>query len=562
MLRSAFKPATLRADLLAGLTTALVTIPDGLASAILAGVSPLNGLYGLMTGTPIAALISSSQFMYVANTGALSVAVGSALAGYSGSDQQTALITLTVLAGLCALVMGLLKMGGILRFVSNAVLTGFMAGIAINIILGQLNDLTGFHGTYSNKVANAIDLLFHPGQINLPTTLVGVGTILLIVVLGRTRLRQFNMILALIIASVAVIALNLTMVEQIGDIAEIPRGFPMPALPDLSMVPALIVPALSIAIIGLVQAAGVSKSIPNPDGHFPDTSRDFTAQGAANLASGLFGGLPLGGTMSETSVNVKAGARSRMALLYSGLIIIALVLLFAGLIEQVALPAVAGLLIMAGYEAIKVRQIRNVYRTGWLPRLVMVFTFVATLALPIQEAVFLGVILSLSVYVYRSSLDIRLAAFVPQDDGRMREEPVPAELPSNSVTVLTIYGSPYFAAAATLEKQLPNAEQAKRAVVIINLRGRDSIGSTFIDILERYDAALEKGGGKLMLSGLDAFVISQIARRETRLVLPEPDLFAAEPILGESTRKAVAEARAWLASGAPRERPAVAPAVD
>lgn len=550
VIRLALKPATLRADLLAGLTTALVTIPDGLASAILAGVSPINGLYGLMTGTPIAALLSSSQFMYVSNTGALSVAVGSALLGYT-DNQQAALVTLTVLAGAFALLMGLLKMGGILRFVSNAVLTGFMAGIALNIILGQLNDLTGFPGVSSNKVLNAVGLLFNLDQISIPATILGIATIALIVLLGRTRLSQFNMILAIILASVAVSVFGLP-VPAIGDIATIPNGFPIPSLPDFSLVPQLLLPALSIAIIGLVQAAGVSKSTPNADGHFPDASRDFSAQGAANLVSGVFGGLPLGGTMSETSVNVKSGAKTRFAILYSGLIIIVLVLLFGGLIEKVAMPAVAALLIVAGYEAIKFRAIREVYRTGWLPRAIMIVTFAATLVLAIQEAVLLGVVLSAVAYIYRSSLDIRLAAFRLLDDGRMMEEPVPAELPSNSVTVLVIYGSPFFAAAATVEKLLPKAETAQRAVVILNLRGRDVIGSTFIDVLERYDAALEKGGGKLMLSGLGPFVIQQIARRETHNVLPEPDLFAVGPILGESTRKAILAAQNWLAeTGAP-----------
>ena len=381
--------------------------------------------------------------------------------------------------------------------------------------------------------------------------MLGIATIALIVLLGRTRLSQFNMILAIILASVAVSVFGLP-VPAIGDIATIPNGFPIPSLPDFSLVPQLLLPALSIAIIGLVQAAGVSKSTPNADGHFPDASRDFSAQGAANLVSGVFGGLPLGGTMSETSVNVKSGAKTRFAILYSGLIIIVLVLLFGGLIEKVAMPAVAALLIVAGYEAIKFRAIREVYRTGWLPRAIMIVTFAATLVLAIQEAVLLGVVLSAVAYIYRSSLDIRLAAFRLRDDGRVMEEPVPAELPSNSVTVLVIYGSPFFAAAATVEKLLPEAETAQRAVVILNLRGRDVIGSTFIDVLERYDAALEKGGGKLMLSGLDPFVIQQIARRETHNVLPEPDLFAAGPILGESTRKAILAAQNWLAeTGAP-----------
>jgi len=133
------------ADLTAGITTALVTIPDGMASAILAGVSPISGLYALMVGTPIAALTLSSQFMYVANTGALAVSVGDALGGYSGDQRLEALVVLTILVGIFQLLLGILKLGWITNYVSNSVLTGFMTGIAFLIILGQVDEFTGAH---------------------------------------------------------------------------------------------------------------------------------------------------------------------------------------------------------------------------------------------------------------------------------------------------------------------------------------------------------------------------------------------------------------------------------
>ena len=198
-----YNPKNLISDLTAGTTTALVTIPDGLAFAILAGVNPVHGLYGLMVGTPIAALTLSSQFMYVANTGAIAVAVSDGLGGYIGTEQQViALVTLTVLVGLFQLLLGVLKLGWITRYVSNAVLVGFITGIAILIILGQISNLTGYESQFSNKVIASIDTLFHPGFWHLPTVLVSLVTLRLIILMARTRMAKFNMIISVSLSRV------------------------------------------------------------------------------------------------------------------------------------------------------------------------------------------------------------------------------------------------------------------------------------------------------------------------------------------------------------------------
>ena len=550
-----YNPKNLVSDLIAGTTSALVTIPDGLASAILAGVNPVHGLYGLMVGTPIAALTLSSQFMYVANTGAIAVAVGDALGRYLGTQEQVvALVTLTVMVGIFQLALGLLKLGWITRYVSNAVLVGFMTGIAVLIILGQVPNLTGIESEYNNKVIASIDTIFHPGVWHLPTILVSLVTLGLIILLGRTRLAKFSMILALITTSVLAVLLNqvasnLGQIELIGDIANIPRGFPQPAMPDFSLVSPLIAPAMAIGLVGLIQASGVSKSVPNADGNYPDASHDFVGQGLANTASGVFKGLPIGGTMSETSVNVSSGAKTRFASFFSGLLIILLVLLFAEFIELVALPAVGALLVVAGYGAIKFADIEDVRDTGAGPRWTMIITFVATLFLPIQYAVLLGVVLSIMIYLYRSSTDIRLMELVPQADGSILEREAPLSLRDNEVTILRTYGSLHFSGAAMLEDILPSAQESHRAVVILQLRGLDNIGSTFIRVMERYAQNLQANGGKLYLTGVHPRVLEQLELTETTETIDAEAIYLAENKLGASTQEAYRSARAWLKDG-------------
>jgi SulP family sulfate permease len=195
-------------DAISGFTMAVVNIPDSIAAAILAGVNPTYAFNAIMVGTPIGALFTSSEFMQVAPTSAMMIMVGSILAGYSGEMVLTAMVTLTILIGVFMLILGLLKLGSITRFISNSVMTGFLTGLAVLIILGQLGDFTGFYSDASGKLLQTLDLLRHPGDIDPQTTATGLFTLLIIVLLDRTRLRNFSLVFALVIASAVVLLMG------------------------------------------------------------------------------------------------------------------------------------------------------------------------------------------------------------------------------------------------------------------------------------------------------------------------------------------------------------------
>jgi len=541
-------------DLIAGLTTGIADIPDAMASAVLAGANPVYGLYAIMVGKPIGGLLTSSQFMTLAATSAMALTAGSALAGYSGKEYAAALFTLTLLVGLFQVAAGLLKLGRLMRFVSNAVMIGFLTGVSVLVVLSQLGDFSGYASEYSNKVLKTVDLLLHLPQVQAQTLAIGLVTVVLILAFNRTRLRNFSMLLGMVIASAVVVVFGWEAVDQVGDVAEIPGGLPSPALPDLSLVPALIAPAISLAIIGLVQGAGVSKAYPNPDGNYPDISRDFTGQGAANAAAGIFQGMPLGGSVASTALNVSAGARSRWANVFAGLVIVVVVLLFSRAVSLVAMPAMAALLIVAGMQSIKVEEVLDVWDVGWGPRLVMLVTFALTLTLPVQYAVLAGVVLSVLVYLVYSAQDVRLMEIIPNPDGTYRERPAPAELHSNAVTILHAYGNLFYAGAYKLEDLLPSAKGAERPVVILRIRRSDRIASTFINVLEHYEEQLKACGGKLMLAGVSPLVKEQLDVTETTSdVLGGEDIFLATENIGEATKLAWEAAQAWLARDANAE---------
>lgn len=540
----------LTADLIAGLTFAVVNVPQAMGNAILATVNPVYGLYTLMIATPIGALFTSSVFMNVSTTGALSVAVGDALYFFPTEQKTTALITLVLLIGLVQLIAGVLRLGSLIRFVSQSVMTGFITGIAISIVLGAIPDLTGYTSSFNSEIFRLADTLLNLDQGDAPTLILGLLTIGLIVGFNYTPARKFSMILALgvvtLLAVLVTAVFNVDSLVLVGDTATIPDSLPRPMWPDVSLVPALLLPAISISIIGLVQGAGVGQSYPNPDGKFPDTSRDFAGQGIGNIATSFFQGIPGGGSMSGTAVSVNAGAQSRWANILAGVFVILIVLLLADIVKLIPMTALAGLLVVVGFQNIQPKQVAIVWQTGLVARTAMVLTFIATLAMPLQFAILVGVAISVMLYVFQSSNQVEVVEFVLVEDGFPDEQPAPAELPSHQITVLYTYGSLFFASAPILEQKLPEPENAEQAVVILILRGQQEVGSTFIGVLHRYAEALQVNGSKLILVGVSPALREQFDRTGTTDVIGEDNLFREQAKLGAAMNEALAATRVWL----------------
>jgi sulfate permease, SulP family len=540
------KPA-LTSDLVAGLTACIPAIPDGMASGALAGINPINGLYGMMIGTPVAALFTGSVFMNVGTTSAIAITIGSVMGAYQGQELQ-ALVTIALVMGIFQILAGVLRLGFLVRFVSNAVMTGFLSGLGVLVVLSQLGDLTGYNSEFSNKVVQAIDLLFHLNEVDVPTTVVGLVGIALILIFDRTRLSKFSMLIALILVALLPMILGWESVVLISDTADIPTGLPKPAIPIPIFSMELITVGISVAIIGMVQGAGVSLGYPNPNGKYPDVSRDFTGQGIANLAVSFFRGLPVGGSLSSTSLVVSAGARSRLANIFAGMFAALAVLFFAPLIEVLPMAGLAAILVVAGVQSIKVSRIQSVWQTRAASRGVMIFTFIATLALPVQAAVFVGVVLSFVMHIYRSSERVQIIEIVPLEGGRYEQRPAPKQLPGNQIVVLSPVGSLFFAGATELEEKLPAVEKAERPVVILRLRDIDEVGSTFLKVVQRYASNLKAKHGKMVLAGVSEQVYMQLQKTGLLDELGSENVYQATKIIGDSALTALADARKWLES--------------
>jgi SulP family sulfate permease len=533
-------------DMISGLVMAIVTVPGALAAGQLAGVNPIYAVYSVIAGTPVAALFTSSVIMNVDVTGATAIATSDFLRDVPADQQLSYLVILGLLVGGFMLAFGLLKLGFLVRFISNAVMTGFLSGLGILTIMGQWGDLTGYYSDAGNKVFKTIDTGLNYHAFDLPTLVLGLITIAVLVLLSLTKLDRYSLAVAVVIATLLALLPFFDSAAVVGDTTTIPRGIPMPNIPDFSLIPSMLIPALTIAIIALVQASGVSRSTPNPDGEYPDPSGDFRGQGIGNISAGLFGGIAIGGSLSGTTLIQNIGGISRWANIFTGVFVIVILLLSAPLIELLPLSALAGLLIVVGVSMIKMPRIQTVWHTGLVPMTVMIVTFVATLFLPLQYAVALGVILTMILYVYQSAEKVRIERIVPQEDGGFAEEDPPAELPSGEIVILQPIGSLFFAGTAEFEEDLPKVGDAHGSVVIIRLRDRDEVGSTFIRLLKRYATSLQQQDNLLMLEGLNKRVLEQLQKTDVLDLIGAENVFLADSRFGVSARQALAAAETWM----------------
>jgi SulP family sulfate permease len=530
-------------DLGAGIVHGLVSVPDGLASGLLAGVNPVSGLYGYLVGTVAGAVSTSSVFMSVQGTGAMAVIIADVPEAHSGSDQAGALATLGILTGIVMLLLGVFRLGSLVRFVPHAVLTGFINAVAINIILGQFAAFTGYASDAANRLLRAFATFTHISAFDWPTFLIGVLTIRLILALERTPLGPLSLFVAVAATSALVALPFFSSVQLLNDIAVIPGGLPTPVLPSFDLIGVLIIPALSLAFVGLVQGAAISQSVPNPDGSYPDVSGDFRGQGIANIAAGFLRGVPVGGSMSATAVLRASGARSRLANLVAGAVMVLVILLLSGLAGYIAMPSLAALLMLVGARMFKPSQLVMVWRTGPTQAVIMVITFVLTLVIPLQYAVLIGVGISIILFVTRQSNKIRVVRWRFEGGPLPAEETPPPRLGSREIVVLNVYGSLFFASAPIFVAQLPAiTPESAGAVVVLRLRGKDDLGSTIIKALLRYTSQLQAVGGHLLIAGVGPALVRQLGATTALDAVGRDNVFRATKQIGASLTAATERA--------------------
>ncbi len=493
-----------RDDLIAGLVGAVAGAPQAMGFALIAGVNPIYGLYTALVSTILGALFGSSTYMTIGPTNALALVVASSLGDLTDGNPFDQVFVLTLLTGAFFLLFAVLRLGFLVRFVSNAVMTGFITGAGLLIIFGQVRHLNGYNPSGGNALLKFFDWVTHLHLSNPQTVIIAGVALGLMIAVRRTRVKNLNTLIAIVAASTATLLLDWEAVGLVRDIADVPRGLPAPLLPDLSLVPELAAAAFALAVLGAVQSAAIANVVPEPEGRKSVFGRDLIGMGVGNVVGAVFQGIPACGSLSRTAVNVAAGARTRWANVIAGVFVALILLVLGAAIEVVTLAALGAQLILAAISLIDVRQIRMVWRVSIPARAAMILTFACTMVLPLEYSIYLGVGLSLLLYLYASSQDIAAVQLVPMDNGRFREQPLPEKLAAHETIIISLHGSLYFAAARQLANLLPDPFNGTETVVILRLREAHGLASTALNAITAYHTSLRARGGRVVLTGVSS----------------------------------------------------------
>lgn len=402
----------LRADFIAGLTGAVVVLPQGVAFATIAGMPPQYGLYAGMIPAIIAALFGSSRHLVSGPTTAASVVLFSALSIHAvpGSpDYVTLALTLTFMVGLFELVLGLARMGALVNFISHSVVVGFTAGAAILIAAKQLKY---FFGVDMDNGGNLTELLFrftqHLDGINAYAVLIAVVTLLSGIATKRWLKRVPYMVVAILVGSLLSVALNAwlgTDVTHIATVGALPDSFPPLSAPVLTLenIKMLAPAALAVTLFALTEAVSIGRAMAARGGYSINGNQEFIGQGLSNLAGSFFSGYVSTGSFNRTGVNYESGAKTPMAAVFAGLLLIFVVVLVAPYAAYLPKAAMAGVLFLVAWGLIDWHEIREIISFSKRETVVLAVTFFSALFLDLEFAIFLGVMLSLVLYLEKVS---------------------------------------------------------------------------------------------------------------------------------------------------------------
>ena len=494
----------LRPDLLAGLTVAVILLPQGIAFALIAELPVQMGLYAAILGAIFGSLWGSSNQLQTGPANALSLLIASTLASTTtvGSPEYIlAASMMAFMAGIFQLVLGLARAGILINFVSYSVIVGFATGAGILIIIKQLKVLFGLSFPSSSNLGTVTGTFIHIQETHIQTAVIGIGTIIFILILKRINPKLPSALISMATAAIFVYLLKLDTlgVAVIGEFsATFPPYSDLPLL-DFDLISRLSPGALAVGAIGLVQASAVSRSIATQTGQRLDSNQEFVGQGLANTACGIFSGFPVTGSFSRSAINFEFGARTPLASLSAGLMVLIAMLLLAPLMRYVPMAALAGILIITGFNMIDREEIKRIWQGAPGDAAIMLLTLFGTLFLSLEFAVLLGILLSFALYVLRTSTP-RVHAVVP-DDQFQHFVYDPKKVHCPQLLIIEILGDLYFGAVGYVEDIILDLMEKNptQRFLMLRMHSVDHIDFSGIHMLENLVKSYRDRGGDLYM---------------------------------------------------------------
>lgn len=532
---------SLKADASAGLTGAIVVLPQGVAFATIAGMPPEYGLYAAMVPAIIGALFGSSWHLVSGPTTAASIVLFSSLSALAepGSAEYVSLaITLSFLVGMVQFIMGMARLGTLVNFISHSVIIGFTAGAALLIAGSQMKHFFGLEmqrGLHFHQVIGEVATRF--GEINLLVTLVAMVTLVSGILIKRYAPKIPYMIGAMVLGSGLSVILNAWLGQDatgIQTVGALPAQLPPLSMPDLSMdtIKALAPVTLAATLFALTEAVSIARSLASRSGQVIDGNQEFIGQGLSNLVGSFFSSYVATGSFNRSGVNYAAGAVTPMAAIIAGVLLVGIVLAVAPLTAYLPNAAMAGILILVAWGLIDFHHIKHTLKASRSEATVLAVTFFATLFLELEFAILLGIILSLVVYLSKTS---RPAVRVRVPDPKLpkRQFVTDPALPGcPQMGMVRIDGSLFFGAVPYVREKLTalgEAEPQQRSLLII-AKGINFLDVAGAEFLAEEAKKRRARGGKLYLYEVKEGVCDPLKRSGLAEEIGRENLFESKTL--------------------------------
>lgn len=562
---SATRALRLRRDAIAGLTVAAIAVPQAMAYALIAGVEPRYGLYAAIVVTAIGAVFGSSAYLINGPTNAISLVVFSALAFLdpsSGSQIFEAMFLLAIMAGAIQIAIALFKLGDLTRYISDSVVLGFMAGAGLLIAIGQIDNLFGLkhqgnghqHLLYRQWLS-----IRYGGPWNPRALAIGAGVTLLVLVLRKIvrkhRLPRVDMLLALVLAAWAAHALGWSRPDAAGNrlvsvVGNIPAGLPMPHMPAFKpeWIRQMSGSAVAIALLGLLEALAVAKSLALQTREKLDYNRQCLAEGLANLGGGFFQCMPGSGSLTRSTINFHAGAATRWSGVFSAGATALIVVLFAPLAGYIPTAALAGILLVTAAGLVDWPRLKFALRTSRYDMILVLATAATAVFLSVEFSILVGTLLSFIMYVPRAA---RLKATeLTVGDDRVVRDRQPGDAPSEAMILFDLEGELFFGAAPELEDDLDELRQrigdtrpSAVKVIVLRLKRVRNPDMVCMKLFEQFLHDMNDRGVVVLLCGVRPdFAEAMNNLSFEKLIASDHVLLENKKVPGSSTVEAVRRA--------------------
>ncbi|MEP7239553.1 MAG: SulP family inorganic anion transporter [Devosia sp.] len=514
-LREGYRLRDLRADLVAGLTVAIVALPLSMAIAIASGVTPERGLYTAAVGGFLISALGGSRFQIGGPAAAFTVLV----AGCVARNGLDGLLLATLMAGVFLLLIGALRLGSYIKFIPYPVTVGFISGIAVILLVGQVGDLFGL--TLASNPADILPKLealgVAIGSTNPAALAVSAATIAIIVGLRRWRPHWPGILIAVVLGGVAVWLLHLSVTTIGSKFGGIPSLLPSPSLPAISLakMQAVLPDAISFALLGAIESLLSAMVADGMTGRRHRSNMELVAQGIANMAAALFGGIPATGTVARTATNVRSGGRSPISGMAHAVFIVLFMLVAAPLASFIPLAGLAGVLVVVAWNMAERHAFLTLLRSSRGDAVVLLATFLLTVFVGLTEAIVVGFALGSLFFIHRMASTAAVEAHVPQIEEDRADEagrpPYDATLAADpDIAVYRISGAFFFGAAATVGRVLESIADRHKAFVI-DVSAVPFMDATAANVLEGVVRKAERAQVKVLVSGASTALAATLA---------------------------------------------------